>query len=129
MTTILSEGDARYSIGDQVNIVIVLIDANGTSRVHLALASILTAQTELVIPNTMNIHDPYTFISSEAKQFQFAKKKPPVIPHPAVATSSPNTKKELKRLQRRVTGYDVQIISEVPWTINDVRCLTTFNFH
>lgn len=34
MTTILSEGDARYSIGDQVNIVIVLIDANGTSRVR-----------------------------------------------------------------------------------------------
>lgn len=42
MTTILSEGDARYAVGDQVNIVIVLIDANGTSRVHLALASILT---------------------------------------------------------------------------------------
>ena len=29
---------------------------------------------------------------------------------------------------KMLTFFQVQIISEVPWTINDVRCFTTYNF-
>lgn len=116
---ILSEGDTRYGIGQRVEIVVVLMD-KGVTRVHPALADILAVHTERCGPNNMDVSDTSSFISSDCLQFQFAKKKPPAILHHAVNESSPNTKKELKSLQRRVVGYDVQLISPIPWSINDV---------
>lgn len=117
--TILSEGDSLYSYGDQVEVAVVMFEG-GVLKIQRAIGNVVAIHTERVVPNTMDASDVSTFISSDCKQFQFAEKKPPVILNPSVATSSPNSKKELKQLQRRVIGYDIQVVSTVVWENNQI---------
>lgn len=112
--TVLTHGDARYVEGDRVEFVVVYVDpATGNTRVVPGAGDILFAHSEPVY-----LRDP-AFAATMQGQYAMHVPPPntdPVRQHPSSVPTHAYPGQE----QYRVYGYDVRLLSPLPWTTLDL---------
>jgi len=111
-SVLYSEGDDRIIVGDRVEFVMVYMDSKtGVFRLILGVGDVIEAHAESVAP-CENPASPI-YISPDSAQFPFAQ----IAPGPLYDTDEA---REKIIDQIRVTGFDINVLTIIPWTVEDV---------
>jgi len=125
-SVLYSEGDNRIVVGNRVEFVLVYMDPRtGVLRLILGVGDVMEAHTESVGPSE-NPTSPL-YISRASAQFPFAERSPPALASDHGPASGVTVD------QIRVTGFDIKVLTVIPWTTEDVpqyyQPKTLPNFH